>query len=156
MNLKQMLALTRYLVLLAVLGTLVGSIGLVLYEMLVVGRIVVDVAGESTLSTRSAKNLAVELIGTIDVFLIAIAAYVTSLGLYLLFVDDTVPLPKWLVIHNLDDLKYNLVSVVIAVLAVLFLREAVIWDGSRNLLDFGVAVAVIILALTVFLAKKGS
>ncbi len=34
----------------------------------------------------------------------------------------------------------NLVSVVIAALAVHFLREAVAWDGERRLLEFGAAV----------------
>jgi hypothetical protein len=47
------------------------------------------------------------------------------------------------------------VSVVIAVLAVLFLREAVAWDGSRHLLGLGAPVALVIAALTFFLAKKG-
>lgn len=34
-------------------------------------------------------------------------------------------MPAWLNVHHIDDLKANLVSVVIAVLGVLFLREAV-------------------------------
>lgn len=74
-----------------------------------------------------------------------------------LFVDDTLPLPRWLAIHDLDDLKVNLVSAVIAVLAVPFLREAVAWDGDRDLLAFGAALAVVIAALTFFLTvtKKG-
>jgi uncharacterized membrane protein YqhA len=33
--------------------------------------------------------------------------------------------PRWLKVRDLEDLKANLVSVVIAVLAVLFLRETV-------------------------------
>ncbi|MGZ8248499.1 YqhA family protein, partial [Methylomagnum sp.] len=77
-------------------------------------------------------------------------------GLFSLFVDDSLPLPKWLAIHDLDDLKSNLVSVVIAVLAVLFLREAVMWDDTHDLPGFGIALAVIIIALTFFLSKKGS
>lgn len=50
---------------------------------------------------------------------------IISLGLYSLFSDDTLPLPRWLEVHSLDDLKGNLVSLVIAVLAVLFLRAAI-------------------------------
>ena len=49
-------------------------------------------------------------------------------------------------VHSLDDLKENLVSVVIAVLAVLFLREAVAWEGGRDLLPFGGALALVIAA----------
>ena len=46
-------------------------------------------------------------------------------------------------------------SSVIAVLAVLFLREAVGWDGQRDLLRFGGALALIIGALTLYLVAKG-
>jgi hypothetical protein len=69
---------------------------------------------------------------------------------------DTLPLPRWLQVHDLEDLKNNLASVVIAVLAVLFLREAVAWDGSRDLLAFGAALALVVASLTFFLAKKGT
>ena len=60
--------------------------------------------------------------------------------------------------HDLEDLKANLVSIVIAVLAVLFLREAVGWDGERDLLHFGAVLALVIAALTLFLflKRKGS
>jgi hypothetical protein len=47
------------------------------------------------------------------------------------------------------------VSVVIAALAVLFLRGAVAWNGSRDLLASGAALALIIVALSFFLARKG-
>jgi uncharacterized membrane protein YqhA len=102
-----------------------------------------------------AKTLAIGLIEAVDAFLIAIALYIISLGLYVLFVDDTVCLPKWLKIHDLDDLKNNLVSVVIVVLAVLFLREAITRESGYDLLAFGATLTLVILALTFFLAKKG-
>ena len=40
------------------------------------------------------------------------------------------------------------------VLAVLFLGQVVAWDGSRDLLGFGVATALMIAALTYFLSLK--
>ena len=46
-----------------------------------------------------------------------------------------------------------LASVVIAVQAVLFLREAVAWKVGRDLPTFGVSPAVVIAALTLFLTK---
>ncbi|MFC0403052.1 YqhA family protein [Paraburkholderia rhizosphaerae] len=105
-------------------------------------------------SAKSAKNLAVGIVEAVDVFLIAIAVYIISIGLYTLFVDDKFALPNWLEINDLDDLKGHLVSVVIAVLAVLFLREAVAWDGTRDLAAFGGALALVIAALTFFLKKN--
>ena len=83
-------------------------------------------------------------------------AYITGLGLYSLFVDDTLPLPRWLKNNDFDDLKNHLVSVIVAVLAVLFLREAVSRAADVDLLSFAVALAVIIAALTFFLIVKGA
>jgi hypothetical protein len=37
---------------------------------------------------------------------------------------------------------------------VLFLREAVAWDGTRDIAAFGVALAMVIAALTFFLMKN--
>lgn len=89
-----------------------------------------------------------------SVFLIVIAVYLVSVGLYSLFIDDKLALPGWLEAHDLEDLEANLISVVIAVLSVLFLREAVTWDGTRNIIDFGIATALVITALTFFLMKN--
>jgi len=153
--LSRVFASSRYIVFIAIIGTFVASLALLFYEAVVVGSVVVDIVREGAISTKAAKALAVGLIEAVDVFLIAIVAYIISLGLYSLFVDDTLPLPRWLEIHDLDDLKDHLVSVVIAVLAVLFLREAVARAGEADLLGLGAALALMIAALTFFLAKKG-
>jgi uncharacterized membrane protein YqhA len=79
------------LIILAVLGTFVASLALLLYEIVVVAMALVDVVRSGTVSPAAAKTLLIE---TVDVFLIAIAAYITSLGLYTLFVDSSLPLPR--------------------------------------------------------------
>lgn len=145
---------TRYIVVIAVVGTFLSAIALLVYEAIVVVQIVADLGREGIVLPKAAKSLAVALIEAVDVFLIAIALYVISLGLYTLFIDDRIVLPKWLVIQSLEDLKHNLVSIVIAVLAVLFLREAVAWDGSRDILSLGGALALMIAALTFYLSQR--
>jgi uncharacterized membrane protein YqhA len=85
---------------------------------------------------------------------LATVLYIIALGLYALFVDDRLPLPAWLEIHDLDDLKEKLISVVIVVLGVLFLEQVVAWDGGRDLLGFGAAIALVVAALTYFLSQK--
>ncbi|OWT69248.1 hypothetical protein CEY04_26565 [Achromobacter sp. HZ28] len=152
--LHRILTAGRYVMVVPVVATFLGSIALIIFKtielFLSVGDIVL--AGKG-ISQRSAKMIAVGIIDAVDVFLIAIAVYIISIGLYSLFVDDKLNLPKWLEIKNLEDLKGNLISVVIAVLSVLFLQKAVSWDGGHEILSFGVAVAVVILALTFFLYK---
>ena len=151
--LRRALIASKYIVYIAILGTFITSLALLIYEALVIVTAVADVVREGAVSPKIAKTLAVGLIEAVDVFLIAIAVYIMSLGLYSLFIDDTLPLPRWLEVHNLDDLKGNLISLVIAVLAVLFLREVVAWDGSHDLLAFGIPIALIVAALTFYLKK---
>ena len=152
--LSKVLASSRYVVLIAVLGTLAASLVLMVYEALVVAEGVFDVIQKGAVSTDKAKLLAVDLVQAVDVFLIAIAVYMISLGLYVLFIDASLALPKWLKFRDLEDLKGNLISIVIAVLAVLFLREAVSWDGTRNLLELGAALTLIIGVLIFYLSRK--
>ncbi|HQU77907.1 MAG TPA: YqhA family protein [Azonexus sp.] len=153
--LTRLLALSRYFTIVAVFGILLASAALLVYEGLVVMTALFEAATSGAISSKLAKVLAVGLIEAVDIFLIAIVAHMIGLGLYRLFVDPELPLPAWLKLRDLDDLKNNLVSSVIAVLSVLFLREAVGWDGQRDLLRFGGALALIISALTLYLVAKG-
>jgi uncharacterized membrane protein YqhA len=153
--LRRMMTSSRYVIFFAVFGTLLASVALIVYEAFVVAETVLDVLQEGYLvSPKAGKSLAVGVIEALDVFLIAIVAYIIALGLYALFVDDTLPLPRWLKIHDLEDLKEHLLSVIVAVLAVLFLREALARSGDLDLLRLATALAIMIAALTIFLAKK--
>jgi uncharacterized membrane protein YqhA len=153
--LRRALVSSRYIVAIAIVGTFIASVALMLYEAAVVVDVVVDAIKAGSISPKIGKVLATGLIEAVDVFLIAIVAYIICLGLYSLFVDDTLPVPRWLEIHDLDDLKNNLVSVLVAVFAVLFLREAVARAGDLDLLELGVTIAVMIAALTFYLSMKG-
>jgi uncharacterized membrane protein YqhA len=84
-----------------------------------------------------------------DVFLIATALLIFAIGLYELFIGD-VPMPKWLVIHDLHDLKAKLGSVIILVLAVTFLKHLVEWKDPQGTLYFGLAVTLVSASLIVF------
>jgi uncharacterized membrane protein YqhA len=152
--LRRVLASSRYIMIVPVVATFLGSLALILYETLVLFWSAVAALRAGSLTAKSVKIFAVGIVEAVDVFLIAIAVYIISMGLYSLFIDDKLPLPKWLEVNNLEDLKGNLVSVVIAVLAVLFLREAVAWDGTREIAAFGGALALLIAALTFFLMKN--
>ena len=154
--LRRSLASTRYVVFIAIIGTFLAAVALILYEAIVVVDIVIGVVREGAISPKAGKTLAVGLIEAVDVFLIAIVAYIISIGLYALFVDDSLPLPRWLEVHDLHDLKNHLMSVVIAVLAVLFLREAVARAADLDLLSLGAALALMIAALTLFLTMRGA
>jgi uncharacterized membrane protein YqhA len=152
--LQRALSFTRYVVFVAVLAALAASVALILYEAAVVGEVIFNAVKQGGFQLASGRALAVGLIEAIDVFLIAIVALVIGLGLHRLFVDEAVPLPHWLKIDDLEDLKGYLVSIVIAVLAVLFLRQAVERAGDLDLLRLAAALALMIANLVLFLAMR--
>jgi uncharacterized membrane protein YqhA len=98
------------------------------------------------------KNVAVNFIGIVDIFLLGTIFYIIALGLYELFIDDRIKVPTWLEIHTLDDLKEILIGVVIILLGVFFLQKVITWKEQIDLLQLGISIAVVIAALTYFLS----
>ena len=146
---KKILGTSRYIVFLAVLTALVLGLTLFILGAYKAGMEIVHI-----LQGELPKSLAAAFIEIADLLLLGVVMYIIALGLYELFIDDTVPVPHWLEIHSIDDLKAKLISVVIVVLGVDFLKQVVSWDGERNLLTFGGGIALIIAALTYFLSSK--
>lgn len=145
---------SRFLIIIAVISLFAASVALLVYSAIETFDVIMS-AFSTPISSKGAKALALSFIELTDLFLLSAVLYITAAGLYELFIDDNLPLlPAWLVIRDLDDLKNKLIGVVIVVLAVLFLGQIVSWDGTRDLLGYGIAVAVVIAALTYFLAQK--
>lgn len=152
--LHRLLDAARFLVVIPILCILVSSLALMIFETVVVAGVLFEVVAAGSNSPSASKALAAGLIESIDIFLIAIVAYIMSMGLYVLFVDEKAPLPGWLMIRDLDDLKTQLVNVIVAVLAVLFLQEIVQRAATTDLLQLALAIAVMIGVLTLFLKMK--
>lgn len=145
-----LLSKSRYLVLMAVIGSMLGMIALFAYGLYDL----VHVLGKTITNLEDAKvgkELTFAVIEVIDIFLLGTVCYITALGLYELFIDDSLDLPHWLQIHTLDDLKNKLTSVIIVVMGVVFLSQVVSWNGERDLIRLGVPIAALIAALTWFL-----
>jgi uncharacterized membrane protein YqhA len=149
------LSYSRYFVIVAVVGSLIASLALLLYSGVTVFKVVAEAVDYGAFSNKGAKNMALQFIELVDIFLLATVFYIIAVGLYELFIGDKIPfLPDWMEIQNLDDLKNKLIAVVIVVMGVLFLGQVVSWDGERNLLPFGASIALVIVALTYFLKQK--
>jgi len=152
----RVLGLSRYAVRVAVVTTAVASIALLLYGALLEVVVVVRTVLDARVSNQGGKELALGLIEATDIFLIGIVLFIFSLGLYILFIDDRLPLPAWLEINNLDDLKAQLVSVVVAALAGIFLGLVVQWDGEPEIFGLGAAIALVVAALVFFLHQHAA
>jgi uncharacterized membrane protein YqhA len=84
---------------------------------------------------------------------VATVFYIIALGFYELFIAKA-PLPGWLKICDLDDLKSKLLGLVIIALSVLVLGEALTWDGTSSIAAFGVATAAGIAAISFYVWVK--
>jgi uncharacterized membrane protein YqhA len=155
--LKPLLNASRYLVLAAVVGALLGAAALFLYGLFDVVVVIARTIAGGEVSTVGAKQLMLYFIEVFDLFLLGTVMLIMGLSLYELFMDSDLKLPARLEIRTFEDLKTNLVTVVIAVMAVTFLGQIVSWNGQTDVLGLGVAVALVIAALNIYLwiVKRG-
>jgi uncharacterized membrane protein YqhA len=152
---RALLTSSRYLVLAAVFGSLVAALALFSYGVIETMLVIGDTVAHADVSSKGGKVLALAFIEIVDLFLLGTVLLMIALGFYELFIDAELPLPEWLQFRTFDDLKSKLVGVVIVVLGVMFLGFVVAWDGSRDLLRTGGAIALVIAALTYFLSVQG-
>jgi uncharacterized protein (TIGR00645 family) len=96
----------------------------------------------------------------IDLFLIGATLLLAAVGLYELFVreirlDERTSMPRWLEMHDLNDLKARVLAMIVMVLAVTFVEMAVDASNGKEVLELGGGIAAVIIALTAFLKLTG-
>jgi uncharacterized membrane protein YqhA len=153
---RRLLGSSRFFILVAVIGSFLASASALVYGGLATVAIVFRTFGQGDYSETGAKLLAVDLVTMIDLFLLGTVLYIVAVGLYELFIDAGLPMPAWLRITTLDDLKERLLGVVAVLLAVTFLGSAVTWNGSTDILALGVAIASVlgVVSLTIAIMAR--
>jgi len=92
----------------------------------------------------------------IDLFLIGATFLISAVGLFELFIkainrQDTTSMPRWLEMRDLNQLKARIIAMIVLVLSVSFVEVIVDVPSGRQALELGSGIAVIIIALTVFM-----
>jgi uncharacterized membrane protein YqhA len=144
----------RYLVYLAVLSTLLAVALVMVYGTVQLVGFVVELLRHGSISNHWGAELRLTVIEVVDLFLIGTVLFVIAVGLSQLFGTTMMPVPRWLVVHDVADLERKLIGLVITVLSVVFLGQIVTWDGQRELLGFGVAIGAVSAGLTFFLRHE--
>jgi uncharacterized membrane protein YqhA len=152
MRLRNIFAASRFVIGLAVIGSFVGSAILLAIATITLFRIAWNEIVNFDLDNLGGRHshidhLAVELIEITDVILLGTVLYIVALGLYQLFIDQNLTLPRWLKVNDLTDLKRDLIGVVVVLLGVSFLGEVVNWEGQNDILPLGAGIALVIAAL---------
>ncbi len=103
---KRVLESGKYLVLVAVLSSLVAAAAAFVLGMIKTGAVLMEVSR----TLGSDPLTVVRLIEVMDKFLIAVGLYIFAVGLYDLFFEE-LDLPKWLQVHSLSDIKARLIPI---------------------------------------------
>jgi uncharacterized membrane protein YqhA len=144
----------RYLFLFAVGSTLLAAALVMLYGTVQLVAFVVELVRHGSISNQWGAELRLTVIEVVDLFLIGTVLFVIAVGLYQLFGTTMMPVPRWLLVHDVGDLERKLIGLVVTVLSVVFLGQVVTWDGQRDLLGFGVAVGAVVAGLAFFLRHE--
>jgi uncharacterized membrane protein YqhA len=145
---------SKWLFSLAIIGTGIICAILFIYGFVLSLSSVYYAVAHFSFEMHTVQEFLARAIEIIDIFLVATVFYLISMGLYELFIAKA-PLPGWVEIRTLDDLKTKLLGLIVIALAVLFLGVALtISKETFNFLEFGVAVGVMILAITAYLWVK--
>lgn len=145
--------LSKAIIFLAVLGAILLSVTLFIYGFLVTLFSVSHSAMHFSADVQSMKHVMAYSIEIIDLFLVATVFYIIALGFFELFIAKA-PLPGWLKITDLDDLKEKLLGLVVIALAVLFLGEALTWTSGTDIAAYGLGTAGTIIAIALYFWTK--
>ena len=155
---------TRFFVLLAVIFSMIGGIALFIVASVDVWHVATVVFenyfGSEGHVPHFHEKIVAELIGAIDLYLIAIVLFIFGFGLYELFISQIdvakkSAASKILEIHSLDELKDKLAKVIIMVLIVGFFKRAMnaSYEGPLEMLYL--SGAILGLALAFYFMHKG-
>lgn len=155
---------TRFFVLFAVIFSMIGGIALFLVASADIWHVATMVFenyfGSVAIGDRFHKLIVTELIGAVDLYLIAIVLFIFGFGLYELFISQIdvakkSAASKILEIHSLDELKDKLAKVIIMVLIVSFFKRAMNTSYNGALEMLALAGAILGLALAFYFMHKG-
>ena len=146
----QALSLFRIFVIVPVIVLLLSALASFAYGTYVFIHSVVGIVDDRHLTH---SNLGFLLLLT-DLFLVGATLMIAAFGLYELFIGrirGRLALPGWLRMHDLNDLKARVISMIILVAAVTFVDAVIESKDALETLYVGAGIALVIAALTGFL-----
>lgn len=158
---EQLLYGSRYLSLIAVIGSLISAVILFIQGIVIIFNGLVNYFMKPM---ESYEILFEKLVSSIDVFLFALALLIFGIGVYELFVSkiDIIQKnadnrPSWLQTPTIDDLKSSLGKVILMVLIVSFFKHVLeisdsMWTPTALLY---LAIGILLISAALYLTHKG-
>jgi uncharacterized membrane protein YqhA len=143
---KRILGLTRYVVFVPAIASIIGAVLLMAQGSLEILQVVFS----ALTSEFGLKETIVDVLTAVDAILLGTVLLVIGYGLYELFIDTEIEVPLWLRVEDLDDLKSKLIGVVVAILAVVFVGVFVDSNRSDDVISYGVGAGALVVGLAIF------
>jgi uncharacterized membrane protein YqhA len=156
---ESLLRNSRFITLLAVLGSLFASAIMFLKGTIKIVHNIGIFLGQITGATDAARGpdtLVALFVSSVDIYLFATVLLIFSMGLYELFINKINPVNRhpesrthWLQVSSLDDLKSSLGKVILMILIVWFFEQALMieYRTALDLLYLGVGILLVSAAL---------
>ena len=143
---KKLFGVTRYAVVIPSLASILGALLLMAQGSVEMVFVIIDaISNESSL-----KESIVQVLTAVDAILLGTVLLVIGYGLFELFIDDELPVPLWLRVYDLDDLKSKLIGVVVAIIAGVYVGIFVDANRSKDVLSYGLGAGALVVGLAIF------
>lgn len=162
---ERVLYSSRYLSILAVIGSIVSSVALFLRGCMVVFESIrhffIDLAEGKV--DPNYERMFEELVSSVDIFLFALVLIIFGVGVYELFITKIDPVerendtrPSWLRISSVDDLKSSLGKVILMVLIVAFFKHTLelTKDQWGPITLLYLSIGILLIAAALYLTHK--
>ena len=136
---------SRYLAVLGVVGLLVTALGTFLWGLYITGLTILSM-GEVNGKTSA---VLIEIIKVMDIFLIATTLLIFAASLYELFVAE-LNVPGWMIAHNLHELKAKLSSMIVLLMAGIYVEYVFSAQNAQDLMLMGFGIAAVSAVLIAF------
>ena len=143
---KKILGMTRYAVVVPAIASIIGALLLMGQGSVEMIKVVIDALTDGA----SLKETIVDVLTAVDAILLGTVLLVIGYGLYELFIDADIEVPLWLRVRDLDDLKSNLIGVVVAIVAVVFVGVFVDSNRADEVISYGVGAGALVVGLAIF------
>ena len=143
---KRIMGLTRYAVFVPAISSIIGALLLMAQGSWAMLMAVID----SVSNGYGLKETIVEVLTAVDAILLGTVLLVIGYGLYELFIDADLDVPRWLRVYDLDDLKSKLIGVVVAIVAVVFVGVFVDSNRASDVISYGVGAGALVVGLAIF------
>ena len=151
--LEKILVNSRYLILLGVIVTLICSATLFVVTSVAAIDTLFSTVSTLNFDASVVKALAIAMLKYVDLFFIAMGLQIIASSTYKLFINENIKLPKAFDTESFSELKESLIRIGSIVLLIFFLELAVQLTSSRELLEYGLAISLIIAAFAYSVKK---